>query len=452
MPGTLAYLPIEDRGEPRFPSRRRTIRGSVSCGRGRGEVVGAEQVRSNQDKFGEKATMIRLLGIFILVFGLAACASDQSTKNSGLGVSNAYKEGTIFNDIFKIDFAAGKKSVPLPPGDWKLVSKWEYRTDVSNITIIHFYLVRHDENKVSGIVTIETNKEFVDFGWVLSNICSEKRKEIAWYVYEDSYDLHEDCNIVYPFRRFNRNYKPLEGTFDYIDSNKLEMPSQWIRIWFVRSQDAEKLQVSYALPPENYGFPRQSVHRRSRDWSFSRFQADPEKAAFMEKVKAWAKSWKGLIDKGFKNELRKEDVTAHPHIAETGSKQQVMTAIAPSRLSRGEISKLLVGNTEYGKVVVPSRSDVEGLSGTSYVAFYSEYGWMSYKNFSDNRSQIFFWYITDDGVLCRGPGQLDFCQIIERIEYLDKQETGKPYQGVGFPSGNIRYRFSVRPGNPENLR
>ena len=34
----------------------------------------------------------------------------------------------------------------------------------------------------------------------------------------------------------------------------------------------------------------------------------------MKKANAWAKSWKGLVDSGFKNKLRKEVVLAHPRI------------------------------------------------------------------------------------------------------------------------------------------
>ena len=95
---------------------------------------------------------------------------------------------------------------------------------------------------------------------------------------------------------------------------------------FVRSQDEELLKVSYALPPENYGFPREQKYSNTESpWSVNNIDAFPKKKAFMQKAIAWAKSWKGLVDKGFANELRKEEVIAHPKIAGSVARKPAMT-------------------------------------------------------------------------------------------------------------------------------
>ena len=45
----------------------------------------------------------------------------------------------------------------------------------------------------------------------------------------------------------------------------------------------------------------------------------------MDKAVSWTKSWKNLVEKGFKNELRKDEVMAHRRIDGSVARQPAMT-------------------------------------------------------------------------------------------------------------------------------
>ena len=174
-----------------------------------------------------------------------------------------YSVGIAFETVFKIDYTAAQKAVPLPPSEWILASRFEFRSTYSNIPMVRFYLLRHTNKSVTGAIRISTHKEYVDHSWGTSKSCSEKRRRAYWYFSNDAYDEFENCNIVYPLRGFNRRSKALKPVYRYIESHGLVGPNAWIVSNFARVKGDETLQVYYALPPENYGFPRERKYSNS---------------------------------------------------------------------------------------------------------------------------------------------------------------------------------------------
>lgn len=248
------------------------------------------------------------------VFGIAA-ALWMIAGISVPGSARDYPIGTTFTDLFRIDYSAARKTVPLPPGEWKLVSRFEYQSGASNITIVRFYLLRHSEKFVTGAIRIVTHKELVNFQWGASKSCSAKKRNAAWYHKNDVYDGYEHCDIAYPLRGFNRRSKSLKNVYEYIDGHGLKGPNGWIAVNFARVQKDEMMQAYYALPPEHYGFARERKYSNTESpWAINNIHDHPKKKAFMDKAVAWVKSWQSLVDRGFDNELRREAVRAHPRI------------------------------------------------------------------------------------------------------------------------------------------
>lgn len=323
--------------------------------------------------------------LFVSLIAFSCCYLLSSP-----GEAKDYKLGTVFRDIIEIDFFVGKKSAPLPPGKWELVSKYQFRTRQSNIPIIHFYLISRDEKKITGIASVVTPKEFVEYAWGDSRICSKKRRSRAWYSEVSSYDKFEDCNIIYPRRRLNRNFKPFKGMLDYIDANQLVMPGQSMAIRFARSKDEEMLQVNYLLSLEYFGFRSSS---NWRDWRVSRIRAFPDKVAFMEDAIAWTQSWKTLIDKGFKNKLRRADVAAHPRIANR----------APSRTNESpdakpyDLSAFLTAE-QVKKLYSGAEFKATSRSGGPVRARYHADG--TYNVDIDGRSMNGKWWVKESGEYC----------------------------------------------------
>jgi len=235
--------------------------------------------------------------------------------SSQISVAKNYEIGTVFNDIVEFDFPATKVKVPLPPGDWKLLSIHTYRTSPSNIELLTHYLIRHTKNFVAGLISIRVPTETVFNRFAIGNRCSEKKKRISWYIHDDSWDGHEDCSVMYPFRGWNRNYKPLQPTVQYVGDNDLTVPNAWVMASFTRTEDSDYLRIEYALPQEYYGMPREEKHSNNNSpWHINNISGHPKKKAFMMKAREWMESWKGLVDSGFKNKLNKDSLRAHPRI------------------------------------------------------------------------------------------------------------------------------------------
>jgi hypothetical protein len=252
--------------------------------------------------FSKKTSLSLVVGLFISLIPQMSSAKD-------------YNIGTVFSDTIQYDFPGAKLKVPLPPGNWTLITKIQTRTETSNITLVQSYFIRHDQKLVTGMMRIKVPKEVVDSHWGLSNSCSEKKKRRAWYVHDSSYEMHENCSILYSLRGFRRNSKNMRDLFGYIEEKNLVVPNTWVMSRFSRTDKDEYLRVDYALPQEHYGIPREQKYSNSKSpWSINNISSHPKKKAFMKKANAWAKSWKGLVDSGFKNKLRKEVVLAHPRI------------------------------------------------------------------------------------------------------------------------------------------
>ncbi len=178
----------------------------------------------------------------------------------------------------------------------------------------------------------------------------------------------------------------------------------------------------------------------------------------MEKVRAWAKSWKGLIDKGFKNKLRKDEVLAHSKIdgnfkgISKKATRPLKTKLVEEqrRLSRSEVRSLLLGNTEVGVLRRPTRSAIEGYSGQTYKAYYQDKNTVWYKLDAADDVKRWDWKILKTGVVCRGPdmrAKLAWCRAIT-------PDGVGGYKAIGFRSGNLRYQFRVEKGLfelPEHL-
>lgn len=326
---------------------------------------------------------------------------------AGLAVAKDYPVGTKFTDLFRIDYSAARKTVPLPPGEWKLVSQFEFQSGASNITIVRYYLLRHSEKRVTGAIRIVTHKELVNFQWGASKSCSPKRQSAAWYYKNDVYDSYEHCDIAYPLRGFNRRSKSLKKVYEYIDGHGLKGPNGWISINFARVQKDEMMQAYYALPPEHYGFARERKYSNAESpWAINNIHDHPKKKAFMDKAVTWIKSWQKLIDQGFDNNLRVETVRAHPRIdgmAAPPRRQAPIAAkpVAPpvessirvakrtpppkpqvsdGPLKPDQLRKLIAGKTAFGqgtlsdsRVIFDGRGKLDGRS-TQGNTDYEDYG------------------------------------------------------------------------------
>lgn len=127
--------------------------------------------------------------------------------------------------------------------------------------------------------------------------------------------------------------------------------------------------------------------------------------------------------------------------AETGEEQRRLSAgEVGSLLSASEVRSLLMFNTEIGTLNRPSKSTVEGYSGQTYEAYYQDKSTVWYKLDNSDKIKLWFWTVTENGVLCRGPSfRQTWCRAIA-------PDGAGGYKAVGFRSGKFRYQFRVKKG------
>ena len=106
---------------------------------------------------------------------------------------------------------------------------------------------------------------------------------------------------------------------------------------------------------------------------------------------------------------------------------------AGTELSRDEVLALIVGHTEQGRVMKASRDDI-GRDRTQYAIRYAAHGTLVYST-GGGKSGTGTWSM-EGNALCRGfDGNGASCRKIEK--------SGDRYEGGGFRTGNLRYRFTI---------
>ena len=84
---------------------------------------------------------------------------------------------------------------------------------------------------------------------------------------------------------------------------------------FQRATEDKYFRVTYQFNPEFVGFPPpERVKWSVNDWHRDRIHADPEKVAYVDRLKVWGREWKRNVDLGFAGELDKTKI-AQPSVS-----------------------------------------------------------------------------------------------------------------------------------------
>lgn len=238
---------------------------------------------------------------------LAACGTVGN--QSALVVGNQY-EGFI-------PVGAGGTQVPLPEGKWLLVGTGTHagRKEISGI------LIRTEQTRVSRLI---------DF-YVPSGPPMQDRDSINWqsvYKFCSRNDvIHMGESETFTSATYHKglgfdrqhcwgiNHWPMtfSGSVpehflalrDYVEKNDLELPVTMITAQYRRSGRGKFMSLNYYFNPELEGFaPPQQADWLTSDWHRDRYYRDPEKRAYIEKLKKWATEWDSQVDKGFRGVLR----------------------------------------------------------------------------------------------------------------------------------------------------
>lgn len=236
--------------------------------------------------------MIRSVLMVAAVMLLAACQTTNSKLETipaqGSSVSGSYAA------------ANGRVTVPLPEGTWVVAGSGFNRAGYNN-PIEEVVLVQVKNDEAVGFVEIRTPVVRSGTGFVDSRFC--ERKDIHHIVRKINVDGGaQDCWGVNHFRMTLTGDVPhyLDQARQYLVNNKIKSPLNAINVSYRFGDKSYFVDASYLFNPEAEGFaPPQIAEWSTSDWHRDRVYMDPDKVAYIDKMKAWGRDWYPKVKAGF---------------------------------------------------------------------------------------------------------------------------------------------------------
>lgn len=220
--------------------------------------------------------------VLLIVFSfflLAGCVEKSSNLTNDYKVDNA--------KVFRDSFAIRGKTIPLPPGDWKIMASG---LDAEKFFVV--FLIQEHPGKLFSFIgmsvdSIESERERGYSAWSEIN-----RKDIHHVVSIKSVPGEEQegwvVNNCIP--EFVSDKKiTIQDAAAYIKSNGLVISNDMIKVsHFLTGKHPNKkrqLRVDYAYNPETAGFsPGQKSTWTTSDWNAVRINADSRKVEYVNEL------------------------------------------------------------------------------------------------------------------------------------------------------------------------
>lgn len=231
----------------------------------------------------------------MMLWGVAAALAAASPVLADDGV----QIGNVYRDVVSLK-TYGSPQVPLPPGEWTLISLSDTRSQPTNIRLLTGYLVQVKDGKFAGRVIFKVPDSSARGYWEAPNNCTAKNIIVNLTV-DSGANGRFDCTFVLA-SGMGRPTNPSAGMvdfYDYVDRQKLKLPATAFYVGYGISDARTYLLVDYFFNPDLEGVKPASVSA----WHLDRYKEDPKREAYVEKMKAWAKDWHAKIDAGFRGKL-----------------------------------------------------------------------------------------------------------------------------------------------------
>lgn len=246
-----------------------------------------------------KLAMLRnatvLLASFLLYGGVA-----QAENPPGLSLGNKHRH------VLQIS----KKQIPLPPGEWEVVTyadKMAFTTNGSPIgKIAEVALARRHDVRVTMALYLRTNLEQIGVnGWVRNRTVCD-RKNVHFNDSDRNYNTAEsECwqvnHIVNVYRYTDRNvFRQSFKAFQRaeFDTTTAVAPEFWV------NDQYDMMFLRYYILPVRHGFAGSSDQKwKSSEWHPEAIIDNADRKGFVSAIKEFGKSMYPLVKEGFANDL-----------------------------------------------------------------------------------------------------------------------------------------------------
>ncbi|MEJ1382415.1 MAG: hypothetical protein RPT95_15845 [Candidatus Sedimenticola sp. (ex Thyasira tokunagai)] len=235
-----------------------------------------------------------LITLLLLVFLNTGCVS--SPLKQAVDEFDAYHQvGQVINDFVII----GEKRIPIPTGNWVVLTKKTGYVDKNRGAIGGVILVEISGNAVTQMVLIKAR---------LSEQVSAKGMK------EDKHFNRADLHYVEKFSTdaFNRDYIGVhtakldasslmkngiwkDALLRLASEHNIRPPRRALSATFLVTKNYDFIQAQYIWNPDTDPRKQTGINWKDPDWEYPLFDADQK--FYANKIVAWAKGWHPLIKK-----------------------------------------------------------------------------------------------------------------------------------------------------------
>jgi len=227
------------------------------------------------------------------VLVLAGC----QTTNSKL--ETIAKQGTVVDSEYVA--ANGRVTVPLPQGEWIVAGADYVRAGKYDNPIEEVMLVQVRNNVAVAAVQIRSSVAYSSNGFARSKFC-ERTNILYLNRVTNVAGKMQDCWGInhYAFKRSDDMAPHMKQAENFIVSRKIEAPVISVGVNFEIADRGYFLEALYLFNPEDGGFGRPKPSEwLASDWHRDRVYMDPDKVAYIDKLKAWGREWYPKVKAGF---------------------------------------------------------------------------------------------------------------------------------------------------------
>lgn len=232
----------------------------------------------------------------------SACAIDTSFEK--LVVNKSYEHS--------IRAGNGGGQVPLPEGEW-IVAGWDIYTEMQALGGV---LIQSENGKIVRLLDfyVPYHTDGRKLGQRLRGDGFCGRRDIL-FVTEiktpryNSYggDAENNCWGIdhRPMTFYGKVPRHMLALRDFVEANGLELPVTMLVVEYRRVDGGpNRFSLNYYFNPDLEGIaPPSQLDWRTSEWHRDFAFRDPQKKAYIEKLKRWGEEWAEQVDKGFRGQL-----------------------------------------------------------------------------------------------------------------------------------------------------
>lgn len=245
--------------------------------------------------------LITVISGFFFLSAITACADDSPPKKGDIisGSYQVFEKGITGNRLLR--------KVPLPEGNWIVVSAWDRKSTnnpyakVDPIDLRDMVLAQVDKNnRLIAAIYLTTNKESRYYKWD-PEYCKDVNNR---FLYSNTYgtSLYEQrCTSIQPSTYLQSSTPGQNAVREFYNSKGIKFDSNAIMVQTSEyDQNGNLLRMDIFYFPSTYGLENPQVGNLTMSpWFKTNYQQDPKKVKFLEGLEKWANEYSALQNKYF---------------------------------------------------------------------------------------------------------------------------------------------------------